>query len=332
MKLATGVLILILGILGGFFVLSSKVSKSLINPSVENEIKQRPLEKYTIDNLSKTNFRASEITLGEVLADDADFASYKFYFLVDEKKVSGLLNVPKAAGTYPVVMMFRGYVDREIYKTGTGTQRAGEEFVRSGFVTIAPDFLGYGESDNPSENAIEERFQTYEVALTLLESVAHLNSTFSKNNILARADSDRIRIWGHSNGGQIALTVLEITGRPIPTVLWAPVSKPFPYSVLYYTDEFDDRGRMLRRVIAEFEKDYDIGLYDLTNFVDKINAPIQIHQGTSDESVPLKWSNQLVEELEKLGKDVEYFTYSGADHDLLPGGWNLAVIRAIEFF
>ena len=36
-------------------------------------------------------------------------------------------------------------------------------------------------------------------------------------------------------------------------ILWAPVSKPFPYNILYYTDEAEDRGKWLRGEIAKFE-------------------------------------------------------------------------------
>lgn len=327
----------------------------------QNEEQARPLDKYTFDSLAKVNFAASEVILGEVLADYEDFTSYKFYFYVDGnpstgsgfKKVSGLLNVPRAFGTYPVIVMFRGYVDREAYTTGVGTQKAGEVFAKSNFITLAPDFLGYGQSDNPSEDPMEERFQTYVVALTLLESVKKLNDTFchsefsSESNkmpkqvqhdeecvgdIIARVDPSKIGIWGHSNGSQIALSVLEITGRSYPTVLWAPVGKPFPYSILYYTDEFDDHGKMLRKVIAEFEKDYDVELYNLTNYFGQINAPLQVHQGTADDSVPQKWSDQLVSELAKLEKDVDYFTYMGADHNLAPNGWGLAVSRSLSFY
>lgn len=318
---------------GVLYAWDKNTGKNLIkSPSTKEIVGERPLDKYTIDVLSRTSFEASEISLGEVLTDDVDFTSYEFYFIAQNKKVSGLLNVPKTPGEFGVIVMFRGYVDREIYQTGVGTQRAGEVFVQNGLITLAPDFLGYGESDKPSENPIEERFQTYVTALTLIASIDNLNATLANNNLQARANVNQIGIWGHSNGGQIALTVLEITGADIPTVLWAPVSKPFPYSILYYTDDFDDRGKMLRRVIAEFEKDYDVEFYNLTNFFDRINAPIQIHQGAADDAVPQKWSDQLVEQLEKLEKDVAYFTYSRADHNLLPGGWNLAVTRSIEFF
>ena len=118
---------------------------------------------------------------------------------------------------------------------------------------------------------------------------------------------------------------------PYPTVLWAPVSKPFPYSILYYTDDYEDRGKALRKAIADFEKDYDIELYSLTNYLDKINAPIELHQGTTDESVPQKWSDTLAAQLKEKGKEIEYFIYPGADHNLL-GGWNPAAARSLDFY
>ena len=229
--------------------------------------------------------------------------------------------------------MMRGFVLKETYSTGIGTKRAGEVFAQNGFITIAPDFLGYGKSDNPSGNSIEERSQTYITALTLLSSLDNLNSGLDASySGKIKADVSKVGIWGHSNGGQIALSVLEITGKNYPTVLWAPVSKPFPYSILYFTDEFDDHGKALRKVVANFENDYDIELYSPSNFYSWINAPIQIHQGTADDAVPLKWSDQLVKDLDKLKKDVTYFTYPGADHNLLPDGWGVAVQRSLDFY
>lgn len=300
--------------------------------------REKPLAKYTYDALSKTEFGPSAITLGKVVKDESDFSSYVFYFDVgpsvnsgQAKKVSGLINVPTTGGSYPVIVMFRGYVDREKYTTGVGTQHTGEVFAKNGFITLSPDFLGYGESDNPSENAIEERFQTYTTGLTLLASVDNLNQTLSVNNLAARVDATKIGIWGHSNGGQIALSVLEISAKSYPTVLWAPVSKPFPYSILYYTDDFDDHGKLLRKAVAEFEKDYDAELYSLSNFLDRINAPLAIHQGTDDDAVPTRWSDQLVDKLNELNKTVGYFKYPGDDHNLARG-WSLAVKGSINFY
>lgn len=289
-----------------------------------SKILVKPLEKYTVLNLEKYPAKPAEIVKEKVLLDDPQYTSYLISFQSDNKKVSGMLNVPIGSppvGGFPVIVMFRGYVDPTIYQTGVGTQRAAEFFAKNGLITFAPDFFGYGESAKQSEDIMEERFQTYTVVLDTLSTVVNIE----------KADPTKIGVWGHSNGGQIALTILEATQKEYPTTLWAPVSKPFPFSVLYYTDESQDRGKFLRREIADFEKDYDADLYSITDYFDRIKAPIQLHQGNADDAVPQKWSDELAKILEKAKVKVTYFTYPGADHNLIPA-WNTVVERDLQFF
>ena len=305
-------------------VINDRLKNDLTGPifKVSQKTSPKPLSKYTIQALSQTKFEKSKLELGEILKDEATFTSRFFYFYVDGKMVSGLVSLPKRKGIHPTVIMFRGYIDQQEYTTGDGTRRAAEGFAQNGFITLAPDFLGYGTSDKPSDSPIEERFQTYTTALTLIASLSNLDN----------ANPSQLFLWGHSNGGQIALTILEITGKSYPTVLWAPVSKPFPYSILYYTDDFDDHGKALRKVVADFERDYDVEEYSLTNYFENINAPLQIHQGTADEAVPSKWSDQLVEKLKSLGKEVDYYVYTGDDHNFAKGSWPEVMERAVAFY
>lgn len=250
-----------------------------------------------------------------------------FYYWVDGKKVSGQIKKPVGSvptDGWPVVVMLRGYVDREIYRPGVGTERAAEVFAKNGYVTLAPDFLGYGESDPSFANNLEDRlFHPIEV-LQLIASLKNIDTV----------NPDQVALWGHSNGGQIALSVLEISGKNYPTSLWAPVSKPFPYSILYYSDEADDHGKALRRVVAGFEAQYDADEFSLHNFYDWINAPVQIHQGTNDDAVPLRWSQELEKNLKAKDKEVKLYVYPDADHNLTSGenSWNLAVQRSLEWF
>lgn len=319
-------LVLIAGVFGWLTSRYYYLPKKLESPLVQ--IKPRPLDKYALDTLSKKMILPSKIEIGEVLEEKSDFTSYLFSFSLDptlggktEKKVTGTINIPNQKGSFPLIVMLRGYVDQELYRPGDGTRRAAEYFAKNGFITIAPDFLGYGASDQEADNIFESRFQTYTTALVLLKSL----------DTIPQYDQSTPLIWGHSNGGQIALTVLEITKGAYPTVLWAPVSKPFPYSILYYTDESDDRGKLIRRELADFEDSYDVELYSLTNYMDKISAPIQVHQGTFDDAVPSDWTDSLVKNLEKVEKDVEYFKYAGADHNLQPS-WGTVVARNLAFF
>ncbi len=281
-----------------------------------SQVIEKPLEKYTIKNLTLRTYTPSQIVFDQPLATTSAYTVFPFHYISDGKKVTGLAHVPSGIGPFSVIVQFRGYVDREKYTSGEGTRRSAEVFARNGFISLAPDFLGYGNSDMPPDDVFEERFQTYTTALTLLASV----------KTLPVADASKLGIWGHSNGGQIALTVLEILGTPIPTTLWAPVSKPFPYSILYYTDEAEDHGKLLRKKLATFEQEYDVDFYSLTNYLDRIAGPIQIHQGTADTAVPATWSDTLAKIVH-----ANYFTYRGADHNML-GGWNSVVARDVEFF
>jgi dienelactone hydrolase len=294
-----------------------------------------PLEKYAIEKLSRTKILTGKLEIEDIIKENDKHSSHLFNFEFNPdlkgkslKKTTGQINIPNGEGPFPLIIMLRGYVDQELYKTGDGTRRAAEVFAENGYITIAPDFLGYANSSLEAENIFEARFQTYTTVLSLIESLEQPSFTEATESKWNKKD---IFLWGHSNGGQIALTILEITGANYPTTLWAPVSKPFPYSILYYTDESEDKGKLIRQELAKFEELYDVEKYSLDNYFEKINAPLQIHQGSGDDAVPQNWSDQLVRNLEKQEVGVTYHTYSGADHNMRPV-WNTVVKRDIEFF
>ena len=310
---------------GYWFTITRLVPFYLVHNQTE---KPWPLLKYTFANLKNTSFTPSPITLGEKVS----LTSQVFYFNVPEK-VSGLMNFPDKPGTYPVIVMFRGFIPKETYKSGAGTQPSAKVLAENGFITLAPDFLGYGQSASPSATPFEERFQTTTTALTLLASLENLNSALeSTSSGQIKADLSKVGIWGHSNGGSIALSTLAVSGAIYPTVLWAPVSKSFPYSILAYTDETDDQGKYLRKALADFEKDYDTENFSPPKYFNWIKAPILINQGMTDEEVPHWWSDELVKNLKSYGVEVKYFKYSNADHNFLPSGWNQAATNTINFY
>ena len=295
--------------------------------TIETAIK-RPLDKYTIENLSKADIKPGNIEVEETLF------SFEFNPNLDgktKKITTGQINLPSGNGPFPVVVMLRGYINQETYSSGDGTRRVADFLSQNGFIseackacgfiTIAPDFLGYGGSDEEADNIFETRFQTYTTVLSLIKSLDQIDNW----------DKDNIFLWGHSNGGQIALTILEITEESYPTVLWAPVSKQFPYSILYYTDQSEDRGKLIRNELSKFEENYNADLYSLDLYLDRITAPIQIHQGLMDDAVPVSWSDQLVKKLLNLNLDIEYYKYPGADHNMNPS-WETIVKRDLDFF
>lgn len=315
-----GILIFLVGVGAGMFIdKNSKSQSQIINKSV---VKEKPLGKYTIDNLGKRDYPGSEIVLDEAIATTSAYTVYKFHYESDGKRVSGLAHVPSVCkDKCPVIVQFRGYADRDTYYAGYGTEHSAQYFAKSGFISLAPDFLGYGESASASANLWEERFQTYTTAINLIKAIERWD----------KVDPRKIGIWGHSNGGQITLTALEIAGFNYPTVLWAPVSAPFPYSIIYYTDDNDDHGKLLRKEVAEFEADYDAEKYTLVNYLERIKAPVLLQQGTADDQVPKKWSDNLIKKLKSLEIKVVYEVYPGADHNL-GLGWDEAVKKDVDFY
>ncbi len=288
--------------------------------------KPRPLEKYSIENLAQTEVKPVEIKV------DEDTFEFQFDPSLQNKlfkKVTGQIKTPskteleKTSNKFPVVVLLRGYVDQSIYQTGVGTKRVSDYLSENGYITLAPDFLGYGGSDVESENIFEARFQTYTTVLTLLKSITNEN--------FPSWDEKNIFIWAHSNGGQIALTTLEITGNNYPTVLWAPVTESFPYSILFYTNESEDGGKFIRKELAIFEEDYDVDKYSLTKYLDRINAPIEYHLGTNDDAISLEWRDSFLNRMKKLEKTITNYNHSGADHNMNPL-WSEVMQKTLMFF
>jgi len=298
------------------------------------------LAQYNFENLKKRTNVGSEIkTIGQVLmVDEArkalvkrgdlagktfKFESKAISFESNGKKISGMMNIPATpkSNKMPAIIMIRGFAESAGYYIGSGSWRAADELTRNGFVTVSLDFLGFGLSDDESKDILEARFEKPISVLDLIESVKKLDFV----------DPEKIGIWAHSNGGQITISVLEVTGKNYPTVLWAPMTNPFPASILDTMDETTEAGQLVKTRINEFEKEYDSKLYSIDNFYEGINAPILLHQGTADTSVKLEWQQDLQTKLKSLGKDITLDIQKGNDHNFKQS-WDEVMAQDVKFF
>lgn len=350
-RLLVGIGIVLLGI--GAWILTSHTGSVMWNPLGKQAGSpaptEQPYDKYSFERLATRAPVPSQIEIGRKLGETDRYTSYMFYYRSEGRRISGWMNVPTRTdlvGKMPVVVMARGYADRAGYTTGSGTKPAARVYAESGFITLAPDFSGYGESDAEDPDPFGARLTKPVEIVDLIASVTSLE----------RADTSHIYLWGHSNGGQIMLSVAEIWGkltvnnleskdlRVRGLTLWAPVSKPFPYSILYYMDPSFvdspppdssaapyDEGKALRKSLAAFEDSYDVLQYSVDQYWDWIEMPMELHQGTADQLVPKAWSDALAKTLKDRGKAVTYYTYPGADHNLNPG-WATVVARDVAWF
>lgn len=378
---------LTIGGIGGWVLRESyRNDPMFFSPFLESvqQAKRMPLQKYAISQLAEQTIPPSEIRIQSVIDDNADFTSYLFSYETYGGTITGQLNVPQSTreaidgenaivSPSPVIVMLRGYHPLPSYTTGGGTRNGAAALARAGFITIAPDFLGYGDSDPEFEDSWEARLAKPAQILQLLETLTQvglpLQNTLNQT-VSVSVEDDQVGMWAHSNGGQIALSVLQIKSEPIPTTLWAPVTAPFPYSVLYFGLEQADEGRSQRRWLAQFEDTYDVYDFSISRHMNRLTGPIQLHHGTADEAAPIVWSDtfenwvtaentrreQLLEEstddtaaetettiatetaiVDELNQaplspiNLTYYRYPGADHNMRPS-WDQVVQRDIGFF
>lgn len=352
-----GVLTFLIGFYLRGIIMKSESTFQLLSPLSNFEVEKKPenpYPPYSFANLRSLQLTAGPITLHNLLESTPSYNSYLVSWEIPDLttkktlKVSGQMNIPSGKGPFPIIIMNRGYVEKDQYVTGIGTKNGAAALAKNGYVTIAPDFLGYGQSDPESNDILIARFARPIVVLQLLKNLGSLQikldpaanpdaqgpaPVFDTSVTNQLIDSTRIGLWGHSNGGQIALSVLEITSRTLPTTLWAPVSQPFPYSVFYFMNDLDDGGEYIRKQLSHFEyklennpKDYSI-----LSEPSRILAPIQVHQGGADEAVPLAWSETLVEKLKNATVSATLYTYPKSNHQMVPD-WDTVMQRDLQFF
>lgn len=342
---------------------STPLAKSIVK-QIKTE-KPLPLLKYSFENLSKQEFKASSpIRIEKLISKNLDTQIYVLLFTYQSqgKKISGALNLKMDDENTkkPTIIMIRGYVPLETYYSGEGTKNVATVFAENDYLTLAPDFLGFGESDPEPTDTWEARFIKVVNTVDLIKTI----QTFPEIDLSqiteltikkVSVDTSQIGIWGHSNGGQIAISTLEVLGSNLPTTLWAPVLAPFPYSILYFSDEYGDEGKETRKYVSLFEDDYDVFDFSLTKHLDKLNGPIQIQHGTADDSALISWTeeflakvdlenelrattsaqnadaSQSAEEVKKEVINIDFYKYPGANHNLQPN-WNQAVQKDLSFF
>jgi dipeptidyl aminopeptidase/acylaminoacyl peptidase len=300
----------------------SKNQPGLLSPVGDKTPSQnRFLDQYAFTNLQKRVFSGNEIAKEKVIKKEPGYTSWLFSYSSDGKKVTGQLNLPTRTGKLPVVIMLRGYVDEEIYFTGLGTRKAAGVLAQSGFITLAPDFLAFGGSDPGYADILEARFHK---PVEVLDLIASLKT-------LPEVDESKVFLWGHSNGGQIALSVLEVSRQKYPTVLWAPVTLGFPESITQYVGEMDDQGLKVQKRLSEFLQDYDPKNYSITNYLTDIKAPLQIHQGGRDSLVTRTQTEAFYSTLQSLNSSIRYYYYPRSDHNFV-ADWDLAMRRTLKFY
>lgn len=299
----------------GFYLLKSKNNNSnFISQTLtsRNELNDKSIKTNSfIERLRLREYKESSINIEETVSTNNLYTSYTFSYSSDNLKIYGRMNVPKGNGPFPVIILNHGYYNPTSFKSGDGTQSMADILARNGYLTLAPDYRGHGNSDSDGKRGGHRPEYSIDI-LNLLASIKNID----------KADVKRIGMWGHSMGGEVSMRAIEATDKVKAVALWAPTSANAADNHGFYG------GERQQREAPDPETE---GISPI-NYLNYINSPISIHQGLSDTEVNPEWSKELSNALEKEGKHVEYFEYEGQDHNFRNLGWDEISKRTLDFY
>jgi len=312
------------------------------------------LSLFTIDGLRQHKYESGKIHIQKTLDENDLYTAYLIDYPSDGLTITGVMQIPKGDGPFPVIIMNHGFFSRSIYHSGDGTDRSSAYLAQHGYITLASDYRSWGESD------IGASFFYSGLVIDVINLISAIPS-------ILQADPERVGIWGHSMGGGVTMKVITIlggnvgAGSPRPkvkaAVLYSPVSADD-------TDIINRWGMGCFGDIATGEQivgcnssdiipiDLPLNLQNAYRFaasdVDTlkrispfynlryVDVPVQIHYGTEDGKVisgtPPEWSVKLTQGLRDAGKQVELYQYDGERHSFIGEPWFVFMNRVLWFF
>jgi dipeptidyl aminopeptidase/acylaminoacyl peptidase len=286
---------------------------------------------YTIAGLRGRSYGTEgQIEIVRVLEQTASFTRYLIAYQSDGLRITGMLNRPEGDGPFPVVILNHGYYPLDVYQTGNGSKLAADYLAARGFLTLSPDFRSHAGSDDAPN-----LFRAGHVIDTL-----NLIPLAQK---LPEAQPGQVGMWGHSNGGAITAKAIVVSDQIAAAVIYSPASSNIVEDYQFRVGRSRARAGQppQRGGISTVEIEFPVtpeqapDLYQRLSplpFLDFVQAPIQIHWGTADETVPYKWPGDLLQGLQDADKQVEYFEYAGQPHSFQGAANQLYLRRIAEFF
>ncbi len=278
--------------------------------------------------LMAATYDGHDFRVGRVLAETSNYTRYYITYESGEFTISGIMNVPKGTPPstgWPILFLNHGYIDPSIYTNGRGLKREQDYLASRGYAVIHADYRNHAESDDDPENEMRFRLGYTEDIINAIYAV--------RASELSYLDGERIGMLGHSMGGGVTLNVLVVAPDLVDAaVLFAPVSANYQRNYERWTRSDSEQGK---RIIARYgtpEEAPEIwrGI-SAKNYFDRIRVPIQNHHGTADESVEIKWSDELDQWLDEAGKEHEYLVYPGEPHEFA-AAWPTVMRRTLDFF
>lgn len=294
-------------------------------------------EDLTIDALLKRDIEGSPITIEQQLEDGANYARYIASYLSEGNKIYGLLTVPfgdPLEDGFKAIVFNHGYIPPDQYRTTERYVAYVDALARAGFVVFKIDMRGFGDSEG-------EPTGTYFSPAYTIDAISALKSL----QTLDYVDPEGIGMWGHSMAGNLVLRAMLIEPAIKAGVIWAGAVYSYDDMTRYSIDDpsynpssvATSSSRRIGQEIREMYGPPDTTVpywkaVSLTEHIDLLQAPLQLHHALNDAVVSPGYSDDLAAALNAAGKAYEYYQYDGGGHNIASPAFNEAIKRTIAFF
>jgi dipeptidyl aminopeptidase/acylaminoacyl peptidase len=298
-------------------------------------------KELTIEYLRNLKITGSEITFERELDHRPNYRQYIASYISEGDKIYGLLTIPTGdppEGGFKAIVFNHGYIPPTTYRTTERYTAYVDYLARSGFVVFKIDYRGNGQSQGEPSGSYFSPGYTID-AIAALKSLQTLDIV----------DPHGIGMWGHSMAGNLVLRAMLIEPDIKAGVIWAGAVYSYDDFVKYGINdntyrppatpedqEGSDRRGGSRLIIDTYGRpdtrvDYWKAV-SLTENIEYLNSPIQLHHAQDDTVVNIGYSFDLAVVLKENGKEYEFYPYEGGGHNLISPYFEQAMQRTVEFF
>jgi dipeptidyl aminopeptidase/acylaminoacyl peptidase len=248
-------------------------------------------------------------------------------------RISGVLNVPRARGPFPALVLAHGYIDPGYYANGQGLRREQDWLARAGYIVLHTDYRGHAASD---DDPTAERRLRLGYTVDTVNAVHALRRWDARRSGRPLVDEDRTGLLGRSMGGGVVYNALVAQpGLVDAAVVYAPVSSRAADNFNRWIRDDPGRSRLSDLILDRYGEPGENpafwrGVSPRTYF-GRITEPVLIHHGTADESCPIRWSRASLRALRRAGVDARLRVYRGEPHAFI-AAWPASMRRTVAFF
>jgi dipeptidyl aminopeptidase/acylaminoacyl peptidase len=238
----------------------------------------------------------------------AGFTKYQMTWPSGGQTMTGTISLPDGSGPFPVVVVNHGFIPPDRYWVGQDSGIFGDPMAAHGFISVAPNWPGYAGS-GPGAPGLPPIVQEVVATLDLVSSLA----------TLPQADTGKVGLVGHSNGGGISEIAMVVDPRIRAVVLHGPVSSDMADNARKWWMSTPGGTGPMGSPDANPDRYAHLSP---RNYFGAGDPPTLIIQGTSDQEIPAAWTQATLAALQAKGIESRLSLYPGAMHDF--AGTNLS--------